>query len=173
MSGPLTRPSARRRRAPHFDHVPYTRRVKGSKLQIRWWLTGWGSLNLELYEPELAVVVRRKLIPRTRHRPDTPLGIWGALVEVLDEMRRAGVPGLPDVLPPYVRRADGGGFRALVRKGGRKLELPGPFTAPADAHHAMLELLRREFPGWARADQTRRPGRKARTGGADAAADVG
>lgn len=139
---------SRRRRAPFFDHVPYTRWPgKGHKLQLRWWLTGYGSVNLGMYEKELVVAVRRKLIPRTRHHPDTPLGLWAALTEVLAEFRRLGVDGLREVLPMYVRRrADGDGYRAEVSKGGRKFELPGPFMAPEDAHRAMVELLTQEFP---------------------------
>ncbi len=133
------------RRAPSENHLKYTRYAgKGQLDQIRIWLTGYGSVNCGLYDRELLPIVRRKLITAAAGYPPTPLGIWQALRVVLDEFRAEGVP-VPNVLPKYVE-TDGVIFTASVRKAGRLIECPGPYSTPEEAHEAMMAKLAVEFP---------------------------
>lgn len=60
--------AGRLRRTPDFDHVKFVRRVKGQKFQVRWHLQGNVSVNLGLYDRELAVVVRREVLEHFRER---------------------------------------------------------------------------------------------------------
>jgi hypothetical protein len=142
----MRRTPFRRRRAPAKSHVPFTRYPgKGYQQQIRWPLPGNISVNCGLYDPALAAVVRKKLLAEVRKYPRTPLGVWQALTVVLDRLKAAGVD-VPEVMPKYVKARPDGGFAASVRKGGRFLEVPGPYERPEEAHEAMVALLTREFP---------------------------
>lgn len=139
----------RRHECGHF-----IRKVKGEKCQVRWWLAGYGSINCGLYDEWTAGEVRRKLSAETARHPPTPLGLWRALVRVLTALRAAHWAGLPDAdpLPRYVKAlAEGAGFCAKVKKGGRVLECPGPYKDAEAAHLAMCAVLAREFPPRVRA----------------------
>lgn len=144
---PLRATRPRLRRPPSFDHVAYTRRVKGvDKVQLRWWLPPRNSIHLGIYHRDAIALVRRHLIRETQNHPCTMLGVWGAIRVVLDALRRTGVK-VPTVWPMYVRRnRDGsGGFSARARFGKAPhkvlIELPGPFDAPEDAHSAFVRHL--------------------------------
>jgi hypothetical protein len=138
-------PHIRRRRAPSGDHVRYSRYPgKGRKEQLRWWLKAHGSVNLGLYDREMLTTVRRKLLPLTSKYPLTPLGLWQALQVVLKELRAQGVV-VPEVWPKYVERVDGG-FMAHVTQRGERIECPGPYPTPEEAHAAILAELARVFP---------------------------
>src|SRR5262245_42280130 len=138
----------RKRRAPSDSHVKYTRYPgKGRKEQVRFWVSGWGSVNCGLYDRDLAPIVKRKLVPLTRPprgEPLTPLFLWHALCTVLSDLAAKGAD-VPEVLPMYVERVEGG-FAASVKKAGRVISCPVPFTRPEDAHNAILAKLAEEFP---------------------------
>jgi hypothetical protein len=69
-----------------------------------------------------------------------PLGLWRAVVAVVEEFRRDGYPDLPDLLPKYVMTRHGGGYRAKMKTRGRVIILE-PFDTPEAAHLAMVERL--------------------------------
>lgn len=123
---------------------------KGHKVQLRWWCHraghAGGSVNCGLYDELTAERVRAEIASRTARHAPTALGIWRAVVEAIDHLRARGYPVPAEVLPKWVHRRRSGGYCARVTKGGRVIELPGPFKTPEAAHNAMLDKLNAEFP---------------------------
>jgi hypothetical protein len=135
---------ARRRRALKDGHQIFSRWPgKGHNEQLRWWLPGHGSINLGLYDPGLLVTVRRQVAAESGKHPATPLGLWAALRVVLAVMRDRGIE-VPDVMPRYVERVEGG-FIGRVRKGGILFET-ATFDTPETAHRVIEAQLAAAFP---------------------------
>jgi hypothetical protein len=142
-TAPVAKP-ARERRSARDGHLKYSRWPgRGFKQQLRVWLAGHGSINCGLYDPELLPIVRKRLLTECAKFASTPLGIWQALMLILDDFRERGID-VPDVLPRYVERGPSG-FFGFVRKGGRIIETP-TFDTPEAAHLAMEKRLAQEFP---------------------------
>jgi len=120
----------------------FIRKVKGYLYQLRWWLQGYGSINCGLYDEDDAELVRKELIPETGKHPATSLGIWQALMVVLDRLRHRK-PGThwPEVLPKWVRPHPDGGFFGRVKIAGKIVETPKTYRKAEDAHRAMAEML--------------------------------
>ena len=104
-----------------YDNIRYIRRVKGGKWQGRVWLGhAYGHLNLGLYEEKIEA--------------------WNAVRAYLN---RGELP--EDLLPKYVRRADGELFTGWAMIRGRRIRI-GLFFFPEPAHRAMLRAIKRRFP---------------------------
>jgi hypothetical protein len=133
----------------------YTRKVKGYKYQLRWWLTGHGSVNCGLYDDlEAAELVRREVVVEMSRHPLTPLGLWQALQVVFARLKqRWRMWSPPRVLPMNVRARPDGGYRA-----GEGVRHPDP---PARA----LRRSRSGPPGHSQAPGLVRSGRGAEADG--------
>lgn len=123
----------------------YIRKVKGEKYQLRWWLevTEGGSINCGLYNSEWeAERVRGMLeqeVLKVAGRGKTALSLWAAMKPLIAK----GV--IPQrVLPKYVRRCEEG-FVGVVKREG-EVRVTELFTAPEDAHRAMMEMLKPDPP---------------------------
>lgn len=137
----------RLRKAPNEGHELYSRRVRGQKHQLRWWVSGAGSVGLGLYDNEEVLLLVRRAVFRELggHEPQTALELWRAFRRARAALVAKGVPGLPDAMPMFVRRAADGSYFASPRPGMPRLPLPGEpsgFTDPEKAHLAFLESRR-------------------------------
>jgi hypothetical protein len=123
----------------------FIRKVKGSRYQVRWWLSDGGSINCGLYSSEwTASRVKREILHRVRGEHMNPLGLWRVAYAVIEEFRNANFPGLPTpLLPKFVHRRTNGEYHARVKVRGDVIVLPGPYATPEEAHHAMLDELQR------------------------------
>ena len=147
----------RLRERRHACRVSYLRYPgKGTRIQVRWWIGGYGSINCGLYDSEQsAELVRGELVKETARHPTTPLGLWKALLCVLDRIgNRIGEFTTP--LPMWVRPLAQGGFIARVTKCGKEFICEGPFVTPDEAHLAMAVRLASEFPTVARGATAKR-----------------
>lgn len=142
VPAPPPPPRVRLRERRHACRSSYLRYPgKGTRIQVRWWLGGHGSVNCGLYDCErTAELVRRELVKETARHPATPLGLWEALRSVLARLGdRAGEMTPP--LPMFVKRAKNGGYEASVKRGGKLVMCPGPYDTPEAAHLAIVAVL--------------------------------
>jgi len=131
----------------------YLRKVKGKKLQLRFWAAGYGSVNLGLFDDEHdGERVRCAVVHCMAARPVTPVELWRAARKVAAmsktptgrTLSAAARSTLADLLPQYVERR---GREYVARtKIVSEVLATGPYPDPESAHLAFLELVRRRWP---------------------------